>query len=82
MNRIYGHNSHINASFCYCSLASISYEAGNLKKAVEYQNQTVEILNKTLPSDDPRNMDAQKILKNYKELISSQTRNLLDPRKK
>ena len=72
LNEVHGHCSHINASFCYSSLASICYETGDYKKAVEYQNEAVGILTKTLPLDDPRNLDAQKILKVYKEINISQ----------
>jgi hypothetical protein len=39
---------------------------------VDYQNETVTILQKTLPVDDPRNIDAQKILKVYREMYQAQ----------
>ena len=35
---------HINISFCYSSLASLSYEFGDLKKSIDYQNDSVSIL--------------------------------------
>ena len=71
LSKVHGHNYHINASFCYSSLASICYETGDYKKAVEYQEEAVNILMKTLTSEDPRNLDAQKILKVYMTINNS-----------
>jgi tetratricopeptide (TPR) repeat protein len=79
LSQIYGHKMHINASFCYSSLAGLYYETGEYRRSVEYQSEAVSILMKTLPSDDPRNVDAQKILKVYRDLNQSQPR-MLDSR--
>jgi len=37
---------HVKMSFCYTSLATISYEMSDLKSAIEHQTENVAILNK------------------------------------
>ena len=43
IDKIHG-KYHVKMSFCYTSLATISYEMGDLKKAIEYQTENVAIL--------------------------------------
>ena len=39
---------HVKMSFCYTSLATISYEMSNLKKSIEYQTENVGILTQVI----------------------------------
>lgn len=68
LNQIHGNKLHINASFCYSSLASLYYDVGEYRRSVDFQTEAVNILMKTLPQEDPRYIDAQKILKVYKDI--------------
>lgn len=43
LEKVFGKN-HIELSFCYSSLASICYEQGDLKRAIENQTETVGVL--------------------------------------
>jgi tetratricopeptide (TPR) repeat protein len=66
---------HINISFCYSSLASLHYEMKDIKKAIEYQTESVATLcnfvcnlGEIFDEKDSRLSDAKKILKVYHDL--------------
>ena len=74
LSKVHG-KAHIKLSFCYSSLASICYEKSDLKKAIEYQTETVSVLLQVIPSQiqifhesDSRLQDAIKILKTYRQM--------------
>lgn len=77
LQKIFG-KTHIELSFCNSSLASICYQRLDLKKAIEYQTETVSILiqvndllTQILPENDSRLQDAIKILKTYRQMYQS-----------
>lgn len=48
LTKLYGGKLHINVSLCYSSLAAIHYEMGEFRRAIEYQSESVHILQKVM----------------------------------